>query len=877
MADIAKPSKPTDDEQRVGESSTSHVDQYDVPSPSSTKTNLPKVATLALITLCALLGGVTFFIHPRWPNLPWHHHGKTDGVKWPKLNYPHVPLNISQFYNNVAAGPGADFSPHTHGWYCAEHLPTVKFGYDGVEFLLPTNWSDGNPDNVIAKKQLVEVPRDSVGFYREMHILYAGDWIDGESGNRFTFHFEDGSESQVEVSAKNWWTLHWLNQGVIRTPYHHLPGGDVNHNVTQIYHWSAAVPSDSRLLSITLPEAYWPNHLHIFAMTLVPNLIEEQARSAMGNRKGSQEILQNSVIRLVTDAKMIPKDYVPKIRLRRIVPTTKWKILNGVKSYAVEATVVNSLPTLVTPDKHMWIQGPFYLALQGNGFRTVQEGVLNRVMPSDEIKVKIWIALRKGASEYVAGAATFTATDSTGSVVASQSDTWDLSHSFTDSIENRDTPEWWDDAKFGIFIHWSIFSVPAWSPPGWYAAWYWWWMHRWTNEDNGFWRYHRDTYGPDVVYDDFIADFTGAKFNASEWVNLFADAGAKYFVFVTKHHDGFALFDTKDTTHRSSYHLGPRRDFLRELFDAAKAEQPHLYRGTYLTMPEWYNPDAGRTGAGFGDWPGFLAHNAYNDSQLEPYTGHIYGKDYLRDIQLEHMKMLAVNYETEIMWCDIGGPNLTVEFAKEWYPFAESQGRQVVMNNRCGAIPQFDTPEYTKFSSIQTTKWETSEGIDPYCYSYNRRTKDDEYKSAETLLHTLIDIVSKNGNYLLNLGPTGEGEIIEAMQVRVLEVGKWLKHSGDCVYGTTYSFPGAELGRLRFTQTSSRFCIISFDRPRDGYLVIERPIPILKGDRIDLLGAGSSGADLKWWTREGKLVIAVSDEAANLVSWAWAFQIQYDL
>jgi alpha-L-fucosidase len=165
-------------------------------------------------------------------------------------------------------------------------------------------------------------------------------------------------------------------------------------------------------------------------------------------------------------------------------------------------------------------------------------------------------------------------------------------------------------------------------------------------------------------------------------VELFADAGAKYFVFVTvrriiyscrsghqrtfqKHHDGFALFDTKSSTHRSSYHLGPKRDFLRELFDAAKEEQPLLHRGTYYSMPEWYvftviilasslksvisrfNPDAGPYG--FGSWPGHLAQNAFNHSETEPYTGRLPVDDYLEDVQLAHMRQLAFEYETEIM------------------------------------------------------------------------------------------------------------------------------------------------------------------------------------------------------------------------------------
>ncbi|KAG8977748.1 hypothetical protein FRB90_008720, partial [Tulasnella sp. 427] len=307
-------------------------------------------------------------------------------------------------------------------------------------------------------------------------------------------------------------------------------------------------------------------------------------------------------------------------------------------------------------------------------------------------------------------------------------------------------------------------------------------------------------------------------------------------------------------------------------------ERPEMKRGTYITMPEWYNPDAGSGGYGFGDWPGQLAHNAYDYSKLEEYRGRLPGKDYLRDQQLEHMRMLARDYESEIMWCDIGGPNLTKEFAAEWYPFAESQGRQVVMNNRCGDLPQFDTPEYTRFSSIQSTKWETSEGIDPYCYAYNRDTKPEEFKSARTVLHSLVDIVSKNGNYLIGLGPTGDGDIIQPVVERMLDVGKWLKHSGECVYGTKYFFPGAEHGQLRFTQTETTFCIISFVRPEDGKLVVGRDVPILQGDKVSLLGGGKAGEDLKWRVDGGgQLVVDVPEKAIDKVDLAWAFKVEYDL
>ncbi|KAG8770283.1 hypothetical protein FRC12_004381 [Ceratobasidium sp. 428] len=305
----------------------------------------------------------------------------------------------------------------------------------------------------------------------------------------------------------------------------------------------------------------------------------------------------------------------------------------------------------------------------------------------------------------------------------------------------------------------------------------------------------------------------------------------------------------------------------------ARAEHPEMRRGTYYSLPEWFNPDAGPYG--FGTFPGHLARNAFNESEVEPYTGWLPGKDYLRDIQLAHMKTLAQTYETEIMWCDIGGPNKTLEFAAEWYNTAGRAGREVTMNNRCGAIPDFDTPEYTKFSSIQERKWETSEGIDPVCYGYNWETKDDEYRSAEKIIHTLVDIVSKNGNYLLNLGPTRTGRIIKPMVDRVLEVGRWLKHSGDCVYGTDYTFLGAEEGDLRFTRTLDTTCIVSLSRPKDNLLVVEQPLPVMSGDVIKLLGAPQKEGGLKWSLHEGRLAIQVSDEDLDSVQNAWAFQITH--
>jgi alpha-L-fucosidase len=184
-----------------------------------------------------------------------------------------------------------------------------------------------------------------------------------------------------------------------------------------------------------------------------------------------------------------------------------------------------------------------------------------------------------------------------------------------------------------------------------------------------------NTYGPDVVYDDFFTNFMAENWDAKAWVDLFADAGAQYFVITTKHHDGFAMFDTEETTHRNALHYGPKRDVLKELFDAAKEYQPQLHRGTYFSLPEWvslflsnrkvesassytqFNPLFGPYGFSQNDypssvsWPGIIATNPYT-GKVEPYTGATNVSDFIADLMVPQMEILAYNYETDIMWCE---------------------------------------------------------------------------------------------------------------------------------------------------------------------------------------------------------------------------------
>lgn len=406
------------------------------------------------------------------------------------------------------------------------------------------------------------------------------------------------------------------------------------------------------------------------------------------------------------------------------------------------------------------------------------------------------------------------------------------------------------------------------------------------------------------MYDDFFVNLTAANYDPKMWVDLFADAGAKYFVFTSKHHDGFAMFDSGNTTHRNAVHYGPKRDILRELFDAAKEYQPHLHRGTYFSLPEWsvdllaqiflalsishsnaqtnitrYNPDFGpygfaeSSGNASTSWPGILARSPYTGT-TEPYTGRLNISDFITDLMVPQMEQLAYNYETDIMWCDCGASNGTAEWAAKWYNYAASQGRQVTMNSRCGiAQSDFDTPEYTTFSSVSERKWESNQGMDPYSYGYNRATSDEAYMNASTIVSTLVDMVSKNGNLLLDVGPMADGTIHPVEVANLKEAGTWIRANGEGIFNTTYWFVTPETGDIRFTQTVEAFYIFSLTKPAEMF-VVDVPLPILIGDKVTMIGTGNN-TELAWELSGEGIVIEVPVGIADAGKYCWVMKIGY--
>ena len=460
------------------------------------------------------------------------------------------------------------------------------------------------------------------------------------------------------------------------------------------------------------------------------------------------------------------------------------------------------------------------LTVQASGLSTIVPGVINRLQPGDQARVQVGVTNNPGTAEGTSGSATIRLSGAGVNTSYTFNATYGIKpyEAAYSSIYTHESPQWYNDAKFGIFIHWGVYSVPGWGNSGKnesYAEWYWWDENQGPDTKDQTYEYNLATYGPEHTYDDFIQNFTASNFDPKEWVDLFADAGTRYFVQASKHHDGYALFDLPtNVSERTSVAQFPHRNLLEELFSAAATYQPSLHRATYFSLPEWFNP--AYAPYGFESWPGGMPATLTPTPPF-PYTGFVDVQDYVPDVILPSMLTLA-DMGTEIVWCDVGGPNLTTEFAAEWFNAAASQGRQVVLNNRCGVPGDFDTPEYARYDAVQARKWESNLGMDPFSYGHNRATPDEDYLSPQGIVSSLVDIVIKNGNFLLDVGPTANGTIVAIEQENLRAAGTWITGHAEAVFNTSYWFITPEEGQaVRFTQNQNNFYILSLYPPNGSW------------------------------------------------------------
>ena len=418
-----------------------------------------------------------------------------------------------------------------------------------------------------------------------------------------------------------------------------------------------------------------------------------------------------------------------------------------------------------------------------------------------------------------------------------------------ESLDSRPIPSWFQDAKFGIFIHWGVYSVPAWRPvsSARYASYAEWYYARVMGDTvHGGDRFHKENYGESFEYRDFAPLFTAELFDPGFWAELFADAGAKYVVLTSKHHDGFCLWPTASPFKKgwNAGDAGPGRDLIGDLSAAVRARG--LKMGLYYSLPEWESTPTSRTSSGYFIDPAIvrkyrIPKDRYVDEHIIP-----------------QLKELVMQYQPAVIFSDGGEWDFnedywqTKEFLAWLYNNAPNK-EEVVVNDRWakgvpGSHGDYYSSEYKDADAVgRHHPWEESRGIGG-SYGFNRAENLDDYSTSKELIHELIDIVSRGGNLLLNVGPTADGRIPVIMQERLRDIGAWLSVNGEAVYGTR---PCRQLvpGRQEqwYTRRGGDLYVIAGSWPAAGIRV---PAAGLRDPgRVTLLGSRKKPV----WSREGDI------------------------
>ncbi len=418
--------------------------------------------------------------------------------------------------------------------------------------------------------------------------------------------------------------------------------------------------------------------------------------------------------------------------------------------------------------------------------------------------------------------------------------------------------EWFADAKLGIIVHWGPYSVPAWAddtvverglPVGLaYAEWY--WYQQTLLPDGPVGTHHRETYGEDVLYDDFLDRWHAERYDPEAWMDLFSRAGAQYAVLTAKHHDGWALFDSA-ASRRDTVDDGPHRDLVRGFVDAARHHDMHV--GLYYSLMEWFHPaytaDHGSQHLGGSDLlvPKLDPRNPYTGAPV-PYRGYDEPvDDYVRDHVHVQVDELLYGYQPDLLWCDA---DWDVPADAYWQLGGllddyRSSGRTVLVNDRCALPGDYTTLEYAPSIEPQDRYFEATRGLGT-SFGYNANETSEDLLTGDEAIALLVDVVAKGGNLLLNVGPRADGAIPQMQQERLVALGDWLEVNGEAIYGTRPVDPGLE-GDVRATRGDEATYLLLLSWPDDGVLEVPASIDLADHFEYDVLGtdvpARRSGVD----------------------------------
>ncbi len=412
-----------------------------------------------------------------------------------------------------------------------------------------------------------------------------------------------------------------------------------------------------------------------------------------------------------------------------------------------------------------------------------------------------------------------------------------------DSLEQAQVPAWYQDGKFGIFVHWGVYSVPAFGNE--------WYPRNMYMRGSPEYEHHRQTYGPQdrFGYKDFIPMFRAEHFDAGSWAELFSQSGARFVVPVAEHHDGFQMYNSR-LSRWNATQMGPCRDVLGELGEAVR-QKGLIFGASSHRAEHWWFMGEGRKFASDVNDPAYA--DFYGPAQPAPgepqqWDNYLTGRPdqaFLEDWLLRTCELID-GYRPNLLWFDWWIMNLAFKpylkkMAAYYYNRARTWGTEVAINYKFDAFPVqtavYDV-ERGQLAGIRSLFWQTDTAVQKNSWGY---TENQDYKTAADLIGDLADIVSKNGALLLNIGPRPDGTIPEPEQDILREIGRWLQINGEAIYGTrpwrvfgegpTRVAEGSftdtnrsayQAGDIRFTEKDRNLYAILLACPTDGLAVINR-------------------------------------------------------
>jgi alpha-L-fucosidase len=430
-----------------------------------------------------------------------------------------------------------------------------------------------------------------------------------------------------------------------------------------------------------------------------------------------------------------------------------------------------------------------------------------------------------------------------------------------ESIDSRPLPQWYDDAKVGVFIHWGVFSVPSYGPKG-ESAFLW---PYWLGGEKAYVEFMQKNYPPDFTYADFAASFHAEFYNPDQWADIFKRARVKYIVLTSKHHEGFTNWPSKVSWNWNSMDVGPKRDLVGDLA-AAIRNRTNIRFGLYHSLFEWYNPL-------------YLADKAANFKTQK----------FIEAKTLPELYEIVNTYKPDVLWSDGDweAPDVywnSTQFLAWLYN--ESPVRDtVVTNDRWGSgIACHHGGFYTcsdKFNPkvLQKHKWENCMTLDYYSWGYRRNLEFTDVMDIHTLIQTLVETISCGGNLLMNIGPTGDGRIAPIFEQRLRQFGDWMLVNDEAIYSTRpwiHQNDTLTPGVWYTSKLSGKSPIvyaITLSWPLGGVLTLGSATPTAQTS-VTMLGY--KGRNIKWVPRpEGGMDILMPILSDNKMpcQWAWTFKL----